>query len=106
MQDVSYDQVIALLSVKQNGILLLQVPDEPLCARVRQALTSHIQHYKLYNFYILALNINKYSSKYHQLACIHVPKIRVFVHGECRKEIRGVPSNIDFDQLVHGIEYG
>lgn len=106
MQDVSYDQVIALLSLKQNVILLLQVLDEPLCVRVRQALVSHVQHYKLYNFYILSLVVNEYSSKYPQLSCIHVPKIRVFIHGECKKEIRGVPSNIDFEKLVHGIAYG
>jgi len=106
MRDASYDQVLTLLSLKHNVILLLQVLDEPLCARVRQALASHVQYYKRYNFYMLSLTVDKYSSKYPQLSCIHVPKIRVFIRGECKKEIRGVPSNVDLENLVHGIEYG
>lgn len=97
----TYDQIITLLNLKQNILLLIQVPNNPLCKRTKQILESYNIQNKLRDFLILYINTDKYSEKYKELACIRVPQLRVFIKGNRKFQLIGVPQLHEINKIIY-----
>lgn len=98
---VTYDQIITLLNLKQDILLLIQVPNNPLCRRTKQVLESYNIQNRLRDFLILYLNVDRYSEKYEEISCVKIPQLRLFIKGENKLKLIGVPQTHEIDNIVY-----
>lgn len=90
VQESSYDQVVALVRLKESVVVLLYVDDDPFCARSRSVLGLFSGRLRASGYHVLAVLVDERSSHYEEVACVRIPQLRVFKKGRMRSKVTGL----------------
>jgi len=81
IQESSYDQVVALIRLKENVAVFLYVEGDPICHRSRSVLSAFSSKLGSIGYSVLALCVDEYSSHYEEVSCVRIPQLRLFRRG-------------------------
>lgn len=103
VQESSYDQVVALVRLKESVVVFLYVEDDPLCSRSRSVLGLFGDRLKRHGYHVLAVSVDERSSHYEEVACVRVPQLRFFKKGRLRSKLTGLFTYDALEQVVTGM---
>lgn len=90
VQESSYDQVVALVRLRENVAVFLYVEDNPFCSRSRSVLSLFGDRLRAQGYHVLAVAVDERSSHYEEVSCVRVPQLRFFKKGRLRLKLTGL----------------
>ena len=90
VQESSYDQVVALVRLKESVAVFLYVTDNPFCSRSRPVLEMFGDRLRGRGYHVLAVSVDERSSHYEEVACVRVPQLRFFQKGRLLLKLTGI----------------
>jgi len=90
VQESSYDQVVALVRLKESVAVFLYVDDNPFCHRSRSVLSMFGDRLRALGYHVLAVPVDERSSHYEEVSCVRVPQLRLFNKGRLRLKLTGL----------------
>jgi hypothetical protein len=100
VQESSYDQVVALVRLKENVIVFLYVDEDSLCSRSRSVLGLVRDRFSAVGYHVLAIKVDELSSHYEEIACVRVPQLRFFRKGRLRLKLTGLLTYEDLESAL------
>ena len=100
IQTTTYDRAVALVRLKTDVVVLLYIPNDPLCSRARSVLGLFENRLENLGYTVLAIPVNEHSAHYEEVSCVRVPQLRVFSRSRLKTKLTGLFSYEDLRAVV------
>lgn len=100
VQESSYDQVVALVRLKESVVVFLYIENDPFCSRSRSVLRLFGDRLRSNGYYVLAVPVDERSSHYEEVSCVRVPQLRLFKKGRLRSKLTGLLTYEALEAIV------